>query len=321
MSLLLFLLVGGAQSLRTYQTLGTTGLIWRPLWEFPNGGNNASQCGIYKQEDLSKPIAQVKRENPGIHMYCYFDGASNTDESGSWKGNWLSWTSHPPPADPNQFPFKMPGYTQRPSCQPLGTGPLKTQLYEGKNVSTHADCFEYQIDDIMFYAIGWMQNMLDGSALKAGNWTAWEELAERECQKLQDEFQFTEEEITVEHLTLFNGPDMCAPSLASWEGGMYAIHVPRREYARHAYEKCVMEQGAWEMAFGYNGRCLLPGNMIGHGPECEPGGYQPPVQVVAPPDYQAPVAANPLVYAPEEGKKGKAKKGKKGKKGKAKRHA
>lgn len=303
MSLLLFLLVGGAQSLHL-QSSGTRGLIWRPLWEFPL--NTSDKCGTYKQEDVSKPIAQVKRENPGVHMYCYFQGASDVPEAGQWKGNWLNFGVHTPPSDINAFPFKMPGFWQRPECKPLGTGPLMSQVYEGKTVSTHGDCFDYFIDDIAFYALGWMQNVLDGSALKAGNWTAWEELAERECQKLMDEFHFTEDEITVEQLTLMNGPDMCQPSLASWEGGMYSIHVPRREYAKHAYAKCAMDHGAWEMAYAYHGRCLLPGNMIGHGPECEPG-YQPPVAV------EVAVKEDKKADAPEEGKKGKAKRGKKGK--------
>jgi hypothetical protein len=138
-------------------------------------------------------------------------------------------------------------------------------MYEGKNVSTHAECLDFTIDDMYFYSLGWMQNMLDGSALRAGNWTAWMELAERECQKLMDEFHFTEEEITVEHLVLRNGPDMCDPSMAAWNGGS---PVPRREYAKHAYDKCAMDQGAWEMAYAYNRACLLPGNRIGHGKEC-----------------------------------------------------
>merc|ERR1711879_915861 len=117
-----------------------------------------------------------------------------------------------------------------------------------------------------FYSMGFMQNMLDGSALRAGNWTAWEEEAQRQCQKVQDKFHFTDEEITVAHLTMSFGPDMLLPSVDSWRKG--GKPVPAREYAKHFYDKCAMGHGAWEMAYAFNRACLLPGNRIGHFTEC-----------------------------------------------------
>merc|ERR1719183_1616429 len=148
-------------------------------------------------------------------MYCYFDGASSTPENGQWKGNWLAWNIHSPPA----YNFELYGYHTRPECRAPGTGELVTQLYEGKEVSTHLDCPDYQIDDLYFYSMGIMKNMIDGSALEARNWTAWMETIDRKCQELRDEYHFTDEEITVAHLTIQNGPGMCKPTWDSWRGG------------------------------------------------------------------------------------------------------
>lgn len=213
-----------------------------------------SRCGKYKPEDLDKPVSQVIRENPGVHMYCYFDGVTKNE------GEWIRAEIHNGPT------FELMGYYDRPECMAApGKGKFGSILYLGDNVTDHFDCGDYEMDDIYFYSLGWLKDQrLDGSPLKQHNWTAWLEQGKKECDSFMDAYNFTDEEVTVGHLVRDN-TDLVQRSRASWRGGP---PVPRREYALHIYIKCAMDHGPWEMAYAYNRACLLPGNLIGHSTQC-----------------------------------------------------
>jgi hypothetical protein len=169
-----------------------TALRKRVKWETP-------WCTDDHSADLTKPMEQVVRENPGADMFCYFEkaGAIYSNVPGHDVGLRL-WV-HPssPPSQPVDYKQKSMeslsptwGLKHDPATCADGwkgdnTGPLVTNYFvgKGKNISTHLDCAFYAYDDFYMYSLGWLrgQGRIDGRKLT--NATAWEEQAANECRK------------------------------------------------------------------------------------------------------------------------------------------
>jgi len=220
-----------------------------PPGHYESGG---MECGLNHSEDLYKYIPDVLAEHPGVDGFCYFERHAP----------WMSYTG--PTQDyvasgqagvlgmrhnRNMCPF-FPGE---------GKGPLVLNSYEGVTLWSHVDCMHQTGDDKYCHALGWLRNQrLDFSLMS--NKTAWEELAEQECRRMNETYHFTHEETTVGKHIDDQGVIWSDPQLTA------------RNLNLHAFHKCALGHAADEMAYCMTLSCLLPpGNVVGHGPWCECG--------------------------------------------------
>lgn len=247
----------------------------------PEGLRQAAMadCQVDHTADMTKPMEQVISENPGVDMMCYFQKASQiyAETPGNDPGVKF-WVNPIPQHFGSYTDFAQKGVDYM-KTDPItcnggwkgdGKGPLATIHYDGGTISTHLDCEYYGYDDFYFYSLGWLrgQGGLDGSLL--ANNTAWEQQAAKECEKIGQEIQATPEETTLLFNAQQNGVIASKASCALKEDCPAPITV--REFKLHVYTKCLMGGGrtiGHETAYAYLRACLLKGNMIGHGVECE----------------------------------------------------
>jgi len=126
-------------------------------------------------------------------------------------------------------------------------------------------------DDLYCYALGWLRNQGLNESLMS-DWDAWAKVASRECQKLNDEYAFTEDELTMwQHCNGWGATMWRCGCSAGFRGGD-CNRVSKREFAFHAYHKCLIGTHAagTEIAYCNSRACLLPNNTIGHHKDCSP---------------------------------------------------
>jgi len=233
------------------------------------------------EKDLDMPIAQWVEENPSL-------GPSYFMEFGVPRGylELAVWAGVEEIEDYEEY-GKL-GYQFMTSPEQGYRGPNNglhvTLNVNGTNISTHLDSNSFIADDPYCFSLGWLKGQhLDGSLMS--NNTAWEALAERECEKIQAEERFPEELHTVRHHVEFNRewPKLCECNVVDGlpPGGLppeYAVYggaggtpcepVSERDFREHAYRKCLLGFAAAEMSYCYEHGCLLEGNNIGHGADC-----------------------------------------------------
>jgi len=224
--------------------------------------------------DFSRSIVDVMAEHPGEDGYCYFNMSAMYI----------------------QYP-QLPDYVASAADSILGlrsedygglnSGQQVTFNFEGKKITTHADCSHYIFDDLYAYALGFLQGQgLDTS--KITNAAEWEALSAEQCDKFQQEYNFTKDELILNDLLDSNLPILamsyCSTGIPLPEGMMvpYVTEkaeyhsaqdckvITRREFARHHYMKCVLghKNAGAEMSYSHARACLLDGNRIGHFEEC-----------------------------------------------------
>lgn len=223
-------------------------------------------CGTATARELQMNIPTWQRLNPGQRGFCHFNNF----------GFWFpaipvdDYTSYA--TESQSVSADIPNPTGG-VCQSFGAvdGPEVSIAWDGLNFTwTHArDCIDV-VDDPYCYSMGWLKGQnLDGALMN--NKTAWHLLAKSECQKIQDEFQFVDEELTVgrhvESTPIYFQRTWCALS-----GECPA--VTRRIHKEHTMSKCQLgaesgEYAASEMAYCYYKACVLPGNRVGHSHECK----------------------------------------------------
>mmetsp|Transcript_107254 Transcript_107254/g.303327 ORF Transcript_107254/g.303327 Transcript_107254/m.303327 type:complete len:295 (-) Transcript_107254:129-1013(-) len=149
-------------------------------------------------------------------------------------------------------------------------GPLLTYKFDGApaRLRSYADADNFIRDDPYCYTLGFLQNQ-GLNATDEHDMDLWEELALKECEKIQAEFNFTDSELSLgAHLQqeskVWKGT-RCAAGLA--EPGCQP--VTRRDYKLSAYQKCAMGDLGHDMAFCLAKGCLLEDNFIGHFVDCD----------------------------------------------------
>lgn len=220
------------------------------------------ECGLNHSADLYRPIPDVLAEHPGVDGFCYFEAHA-------------PWMGYAPPGPLGITNFLTMaeelrvGMRSNPSMCPLmnpidrgmNTGPAAVMTYKGDNGSIitlhdpHVDCIHINGDVKYCHALGWLGNQVDTALMTDPD--AWRALAETECERLNQTYKFTTEEITLgKHID--DQPKIFGP------------FGPARNLALHGYHKCLLGYGAVEMAYCADLSCLLPGtsDQIRHGPEC-----------------------------------------------------
>lgn len=207
------------------------------------------ECGLNHSADLYKPIPQVLAEHPGVDGYCYFE----------FHAPWMAYnekTRDYVATGKNAVVYMRNNPIMCPNDPGMDKGPLTDIKYLGDNgtviLHSHLDCMHMSGDDVYCHAMGWLKNQRFDDSLMS-NATAWEALNEQECDRFQQTYNFSEEEITIgKHI---DDQDWI------WGG-------PQRNLVLHGYHKCLLGHGAEEMAYCQSLSCLLPGNEVGHGGWC-----------------------------------------------------
>jgi len=219
-------------------------------------------CGKATPEELQMAIPGWQERHPGVRSFCHFANWGfwfPQYQNDDYTKGWTSYLADTP--------------SKGPLCESFGAvgGPEVKIEYDGLSFTwNHArDCIDV-VDDPYCYSLGWLKGQsLDGALIK--NKTAWHLLAKSECEKIQDEFHFVDEEVTVgrhvESTPIYFSRTWCALT-----GRCEA--VTQRIHKEHTYTKCQLgadsgEYAAIEMAYCYYKACVLPGNRVGHTSECD----------------------------------------------------
>jgi len=238
------------------------------------------ECGHATIEEMQESIPRWQKRNPGKNGFCHFSNVAHwfpmqrvaptySYIAGmKYMSNRFAGEQETTDTDPHRF------------CKSFGTenGPDVKISFDGLSYTwTHMrGCIDL-IDDPYCYSLGWLKGQQLNGFLMA-NVSAWNALAKIECQKIQDEFQFVDAEVTVGRHVM-STPVYFERSWCAVTGRCPA--VTRRIFAEHVYTKCQLgaeygDYAAQEMAYCYYKGCVLPGNRVGHNQEChydqEPGG-------------------------------------------------
>lgn len=217
------------------------------------------ECGLNHSADLYRRIPDVLAEHPGVDGFCYFEfhapwmafsgdtQLQNTDFLAGAELGRLSMRSSP------LMCKNDPG---------MNKGPPAEIKYIGDNGSTitlfdrHLDCPHIGGDVKYCHALGWLGNQVDTALMTDPD--AWRALNEKECERLNETYKFTDEEITL-------GKHIDDQNWIFRDDGL------GRNLVLHGYHKCLLGHGAEEMAYCAHLSCLLPGtsNQIGHGDACD----------------------------------------------------
>mmetsp|Transcript_9099 Transcript_9099/g.15604 ORF Transcript_9099/g.15604 Transcript_9099/m.15604 type:complete len:306 (+) Transcript_9099:94-1011(+) len=256
-------------------------------WEEPL---TAEEEAVF-ETDMRMPINQWLQENPSLDSDYFVQWGVNRSY-----GELMFWDGVHNVSDYVEFGqtgaalwFDLPDYLGE------GKGPRTTWSVEGSVItSRHLDAGSYLPDDAYCWTFGWLKGQgLDGTLMS--DKSAWEAVAERECQKIGDALStyLPEDNHTVyRHVmwnriwpvglncNLINGPREPARSADTidcnvvdcnmlWNGNPSTCKpITKNQMREHAYRKCLFGFAATEVSYCYSRACLLNGNEIGHGSEC-----------------------------------------------------
>eukprot|EP00416_Gambierdiscus_australes_P032474 CAMPEP_0171090350 /NCGR_PEP_ID=MMETSP0766_2-20121228/30521_1 /TAXON_ID=439317 /ORGANISM="Gambierdiscus australes, Strain CAWD 149" /LENGTH=232 /DNA_ID=CAMNT_0011548331 /DNA_START=50 /DNA_END=748 /DNA_ORIENTATION=+ len=201
--------------------------------------NECSQleCGSPTWLDLWKPIPEVLAQHPNIDGYCYYS------QFGAW------WLADVPRTMKSR---NLSGLLASERALDYSeVGELITLSYDNVSLTTH-DMVVYdgsRYDVPYCHGLGWFRGQLDTPPVD--DFDAWEALSKQECKKLQELQDYTRGQMTLDY------------HLENRE-----LHVS--DFRAHVYVKCLMGSVSTEIMHCNLGMgCLLKGNYIGHGSECE----------------------------------------------------
>jgi len=216
-------------------------------------------CGKSTYQELQVNIPLWKQQHPDIEdPFCHFQNAAM----------WFPGAYRSPDYNTSGRGPQYQGVSTG-MCDSMGSveGPEVSLSYDGGDLTwNHArNCIDI-VDDPYCYSLGWLKGQnLDGSLLT--NKTAWEELAQDECQGIKEEYGFDDEEVTVGR-HVFTTPLYFKQTWNSLQGT--GSPITKRLHKEHVYTKCLLGDGApTEMSYCYFKACVLPGNRIGHTSECD----------------------------------------------------
>mmetsp|Transcript_116157 Transcript_116157/g.189181 ORF Transcript_116157/g.189181 Transcript_116157/m.189181 type:complete len:334 (-) Transcript_116157:100-1101(-) len=234
-------------------------------------------CGLATPAELQMPIPLWQEKNPGVDGFCFFSNIAfwfpaGVDydvpwDFGTWKNYWKysGWGEMVDKASRLGESSEM--------CGSYGAtyGPEVEISYDGIGFTwTHVrNCIDV-IDDPYCYSLGWLKGQNLDDVMKLRNMTAMNAKAKSECENIQDEFRFVDEEVTVgRHVE--STPVYFKKAWCSLDGNCPG--VTRRIHKEHVYTKCQIgaESGRYavnEMDYCYHKGCVLEGNRVGHSSEC-----------------------------------------------------
>lgn len=214
---------------------------------------DAPECMIPRWSDFKRPIAEVKDEHPDIDPCCYF----------GFHGDWLRY----PPKTKKAHVFSNSDPLSDRIDPPWG----KAVFSDGTEVTMHVDSVSGSVDndDLYCYSLGWLRNQGLNESL-ISDWDAWVDVTRQECKKLNEKYAFKDDELTMWNHCNGWGRTMWRCGCSAGLRDSDCSRVTKREFALHAYHKCIMGDHAagGEIAYCNSRACLLENNKIGHHKDC-----------------------------------------------------
>mmetsp|Transcript_40652 Transcript_40652/g.81914 ORF Transcript_40652/g.81914 Transcript_40652/m.81914 type:complete len:255 (-) Transcript_40652:388-1152(-) len=232
------------------------------LWETfalpkrPVEQQQRQHCGQSGMIDWGWNIPAWKEAHPGVDGFCYFENLA------PWFKGISSITNY------SVYGRAAAVGIRKTICPYLGEGkgPIVNFTFDMGTLNLQLDHCSNRQDDPYCYSFGWLKNQGLDAAMMRNNYTAWKELGEAECERLQDKYRMLDEEVIVGR-HVYDNIFLYRKTLCAIEGDCQ--RPTARDFAVHVYTKCQLGgNAAMEMAYCYNRGCLLPGNRIRHGSEC-----------------------------------------------------
>mmetsp|Transcript_116164 Transcript_116164/g.189202 ORF Transcript_116164/g.189202 Transcript_116164/m.189202 type:complete len:337 (-) Transcript_116164:83-1093(-) len=238
-------------------------------------------CGLATPAELQMPIPLWQEKNPGVDGFCFFSNIAFWFPAGEPAPtdvpfDYYSWKNYWKDSDYGVLRDKPSTWSRESHqfCANYGAkdGPEVEISYDGIGFTwTHVrDCIDV-VDDPYCYSLGWLKGQNLDDVMKLRNMTAMNAKAKSECENIQDEFRFVDEEVTVgRHVA--STPVYFRKAWCSLDGDCPG--VTRRIHKEHVYTKCQIgaESGHYaanEMSYCYHKACVLEGNRVGHSSECK----------------------------------------------------
>jgi len=208
------------------------------------------------EKELDRPLAEIRQERGTEDLFNYF-GRLN---------DWINPMSAVY-LDKISYSSSKMIMTSQGSKYPSPVD--MTFKWDGNEIHTRQDHVCQAADDPYCFANGWLKNQ--NQALNPATFNdpaAYLRFSQDQCQHMKEQYHFDLDNITMmSHLQETNAMyEMSdnACNLMPTKGPL----PTNRDFAKHAYVKCLMNNALLEIAYCYFRGCTLEGNRIGHGDEC-----------------------------------------------------
>jgi len=204
------------------------------------------------------PVLQLKKEAGGQDLFGVFGEFNDWINSGSWfdpsysnytrlKENFITsqGTEYP---DPVEMTFK----------------------WDGHEIHTRQDQICQTGDDPYCFANGWLKNQNpDLNPATLNDFDAYDNFTKEQCREMNEKYDFDSENMTMRsHIMETNSMYELSDNACDLMDTKGPLPTDR-DFAKHAYFKCLMNDAHVEVAYCYFRGCVLENNRIGHGNECD----------------------------------------------------
>jgi len=214
-------------------------------------------CGTSSFHELGMSIRLWQQLHPGVDGFCHFQ-------------NYAFWFA----GAGSVTDYRRMGIasTQGSRASSIPCEYLGDNAGPSRNISFHKGVLEFAhldgcidaVDDPYCHSLGWLKGQrLDGTNMSDAE--AWRARGKAECRRIQETYNFIDEEVTVGRHVL-STPVYLHKSLAAALGK--GPPVNRRMYNEHVYTKCLLGDALAEMAYCYYKGCVLPNGKVSHGSAC-----------------------------------------------------
>jgi len=213
--------------------------------------------GSQFEKELERPLTEIRKEHGAEDLFLYFGYLNDWINPGSaFDVNKLSYED-----------LKKTAILSQGSKYPAPVD--MTFKWDGNEIHTRQDHVCQTGDDPYCFANGWMKNQ--NPALNPATFNdpaAYLHFAKDQCQQMNERYNFDADNITMlmhtqEDNAMYDMIDN-ACNLMPTKGPL----PTNRDFQKHSYVKCLMNNALTEIAYCYFRGCVLEGNRIGHGDEC-----------------------------------------------------
>jgi len=209
------------------------------------------------EKDLERPLLEIRQEHGTEDLFYHF----------SLLNDWINPGSAYDP-DNNYESLKSGMITSQGSKY---KSPVDmTFKWDGNEIHTRQDQMCQTGDDPYCFANGWMKNQnpaLNPATLD--NYTEFLSFAQDQCHQMNEQYHFDQDNITMlSHTRETNAMYVMSDNACNLMPTNGQLPT-NRDFKKHSYVKCLMNNALSEIAYCYFRGCALEGNRIGHGDECD----------------------------------------------------